>query len=798
MKISNDIERTINIWCNKNCVYEIRVPKSNYFGTISGYFNDFDSLCSEAEFLSNDPKIPAVYMTLNACDPNALARSCNTTAHGAKTTTKDHEIIRRSRVLIDCDPVRLAGISSSHDEHRYAIERADTIRKYLSSKGFPDPIFADSGNGSHLVYGIDLENNKASHELVESFLKHLAAEFNDEKVKVDISVSNASRINKLYGTMTRKGSNIPERPWRRSCILESPDKLDTVESWMLQLSRQDVKIVMPIKDPVPTSKTRKKQGLTPDSVESFMLDAGLKFRERIVYENGFKWQLEECPWSTEHTTGEDGAAVFLREGVIGFDCKHEHCKDRNVHDLFGDINKSHVSEKNGKYDSVAQAFLSHQLSLGKKFLFICNRMHFYTGTHYQPCDDISFMLRAFLQSRKIPQNNNLVSNVIPIVKSLCLKELPTNETLPFWDCAKHESPFVTNQNVIAFENGLFDLASERIEPHSTNWISTYCLPYKYDPKATCPNWNRFLLQVFDNEEDKVLLLQEFFGYCLTSDTSLQKALLLVGKPRSGKSTIQRILNALVGKHNATGFSLDRFAESFGTSALLNKSVALVGEVELSSNPNRQRITEILKSIIGEDEISINIKYQAELPSIRLPTRFVIAANSMPRLLDASGALAHRFLFISFNRSFLGKEDSELEKKLTSELSGIATWAIAGLSRLRKNGGRFTLGNGHKKMMNGYLEETASVFAWLESEVLVHHSLSSGDLPEKCLTEKILSVSKADAYLSFACWCEDRGIHGKDQSWFGKELKQILPDLDFSRNRLSNGTKVSTYQMIGLR
>lgn len=79
MKISNDIKKTINIWCNKNCVYEIRVPKSNYFGTISGYFNDFDSLCSEAEFLSNDPKIPAVYMTLNACDPNALARSCNTT-----------------------------------------------------------------------------------------------------------------------------------------------------------------------------------------------------------------------------------------------------------------------------------------------------------------------------------------------------------------------------------------------------------------------------------------------------------------------------------------------------------------------------------------------------------------------------------------------------------------------------------------------------------------------------------------------------------------------------------------------
>jgi phage/plasmid-associated DNA primase len=89
--------------------------------------------------------------------------------------------------------------------------------------------------------------------------------------------------------------------------------------------------------------------------------------------------------------------------------------------------------------------------------------------------------------------------------------------------------------------------------------------------------------------------------------------------------------------------------SVGPSALVNKAVALVGEVELSANPQRAKIVEVLKSIIGEDSISINTKYESKFPSLRLPTRFVIASNSVPRLLDASGALAHRFLFVPFEK-----------------------------------------------------------------------------------------------------------------------------------------------------
>jgi putative DNA primase/helicase len=71
--------------------------------------------------------------------------------------------------------------------------------------------------------------------------------------------------------------------------------------------------------------------------------------------------------------------------------------------------------------------------------------------------------------------------------------------------------------------------------------------------------------------------------------------------------------------------------------------------------------------------------------MRLPTRFVFLTNELPRLSDASGALAGRFVTLRMLRSFYGEEDTTLESKLMAELPGILLWAIEGLKRLRKRG-----------------------------------------------------------------------------------------------------------------
>ena len=791
----HDIIKTLHNWCEDGKVYELRVPKTKKRGVISGYFDDLDALAMNADVLSGDTDVPAVYITLNPVIPDLIARSANETLDRSEVTTKDHEIAQRRLLLVDCDPIRPAGISSSDAEHDAAIERSKRIRDYLSSEGFPPSLLADSGNGGHNLYRIDLPNDQASADLVKRFLESLASRFDDAVVSVDRSVWNASRICKLYGTMTRKGSNHPSRPWRKSRILDCPEALEVVPVELLQKIANLTTVTEKTSTPVKKTTVRISGKYGSADVEKLMTDKGLKFGNATPYEGGVRWILEECPWHGEHSDGPGGSAIFLRDGVIGFDCKHAHCQERTIRDVLGAVNWVEDGKKDPKkFDRMATAFVDHQVGEGHQPLYTGGRTYFYADCRYAECDELPMKVREFFKMNGWSQSNNVVGNVVPIIQSHVWKDAVRFGPMPFW--IGDDRPFVSTRNVITFSNGLMDVDNPAdLIPHSPHWCSTVCLPFAYEPSATCPTWEKFLSEVFEGDQERVALIQEFFGYCLSSDTSLQKAMILVGKPRSGKGTIQRVLGALVGPDNSTGYSLERLATEFGPSALVNKSVALVGEVELSANPQRAKIVEVLKSIIGEDSISINTKYESSFPSLRLPTRFVIASNSVPRLLDASGALAHRFLFVPFEMSFVGREDIHLEEKLLKELPGIANWALTGLKRLRSAGGKFTVGDGHKRLASQYAADTSPIMAWVRSEMVVHRRADPGDLPPECLTAERVSIGKTDAYDLYCDWCERHDVEPTSLRWFGRDLKTLIPKLLEGRE---GNARVYIYKGIGVR
>jgi hypothetical protein len=125
---------------------------------------------------------------------------------------------------LDFDPVRPSGISSSDTEHAAALFKAHAVRDAMLGEEWGVPILADSGNGAHLLYRVDLAADDGG--LVEKILKALAARFSDDTVKVDTGVFNAARIWKLYGTMSRKGDDTPDRPHRMARILDIPDTME--------------------------------------------------------------------------------------------------------------------------------------------------------------------------------------------------------------------------------------------------------------------------------------------------------------------------------------------------------------------------------------------------------------------------------------------------------------------------------------------------------------------------------------------------------------------------------------------
>jgi hypothetical protein len=198
-------------------VAELRVLNTRR-GTVSGYYTDLRKMALAAAHWSG--KAPGVYFTLNPVRPDLLARAANRWTEYSRCTTADGDILCRRWLPIDFDPKRPAGISSTETEHQAALERARECRAYLERCGWPRPLFADSGNGAHLLYPVDLPNDVTNREILRACLEALALRFNDERVEVDLATANAARIWKVYGTLAAKGDNLPERPHRIARLLE--------------------------------------------------------------------------------------------------------------------------------------------------------------------------------------------------------------------------------------------------------------------------------------------------------------------------------------------------------------------------------------------------------------------------------------------------------------------------------------------------------------------------------------------------------------------------------------------------
>jgi hypothetical protein len=227
------LRRAAELIMERGAVHELRIPKAGREKTISGYFEHPLTLAQCAAELDATGKYAGVYITLNPCNPALLARCCNRVRPYAEVTTSDHDILKRSWLLIDCDPKRPAGISSTEKERGRAITTACGVWDDLRGAGFGDPVVADSGNGAHLLYRVDLANDQRSTDLVQRMLRGIAARCAPDDVDIDLTVYNAARICKLYGTMARKGDSTMDRPHRRSTILEFPEFLTTLRSEVL-------------------------------------------------------------------------------------------------------------------------------------------------------------------------------------------------------------------------------------------------------------------------------------------------------------------------------------------------------------------------------------------------------------------------------------------------------------------------------------------------------------------------------------------------------------------------------------
>jgi Protein of unknown function (DUF3987) len=296
---------------------DVSTPTYRRPHTVSGYFDDRAKLAEAAASLRG---AKGIYITLNPVNPALLARAANRLRiMGPKdASTSDADIVRRHWLPIDGDPVKPAGIAATAAEHEAALCRARLIRETLGAEGWPEPITANGGNSGHVLYGIDLPNDEASRTLLEGCLWALAFRFSDDRVSIDRTVFNAARIWRCYGTLNRKGDDIPERPHRKARLLEVPDTIIPVSPELLEALARSV-----------PQATERSQAARPGDRQPFDLGQwiaghGLAVIGPQPWDKGQKWIFPVCPWNADH---RNRAAYIVQHasGAIAAGCHHNGC-----------------------------------------------------------------------------------------------------------------------------------------------------------------------------------------------------------------------------------------------------------------------------------------------------------------------------------------------------------------------------------------------------------------------------------------------------------------------------------------
>lgn len=409
----------------------------------------------------------------------------------------------------------------------------------------------------------------------------------------------------------------------------------------------------------------------------------------------------------------------------------------------------------------------------------------HAGSHYveRSTDAVHSVMWKFLDGcRKYGKEDEIVpfkpslTQVNGITAALRAEAYVQVEKPPAW-LPGYKKPV---GDIIALHNGLLHIQSRALLPHTPGFFTVNALPFDWNPNVAPPTyWLKFLNDLWGNDRASIESLQEMFGYLLTADTSQQKMFLIVGAKRSGKGTIGRVLNALIGADNIANPTLSSLTSNFGLQPLIGKLIAVVSDARLSAKSDSQSIVERLLMVSGEDNVTIDRK-NLKAWTGKLSARFVLLTNELPHLGDSSGALASRFVILETTKSFYGREDLTLTSKLVSELPAIFKWALEGRERLAAR---------------GHFTQPESARATYE-ELDELNSPVSTFFVDRC---ELMKGEKAACMQVFDAWRDWCGLNGRDNHWsaanFARSLRAAYPQISTCRE-MRDGTRERFF--IGVR
>lgn len=779
-------------------VYELRalgVPSGGgYTRTYAGWFDSPEKL-ADAAFKMDIQNPEYVSITLNPVNPDLLARSANKMRHLKKgdPSTSDTDIIERAWLPIDLDPVRPAGISSTEEEHLAALQLAFQMIDDLSAQGWPEPVLASSGNGAHVVYPISLPASKESDAVCLDALRALAAKYDNDQVKIDTQLGNASRILKLWGIMARKGDSTAARPHRRSEILMPPSSISPVNTFELkELAAQAPKIASPA-PPQPTDRPAYVEASTYERARSYLYRcepavAGnggdrTTFRTAAILVNDFglddesaynllaEWNTRcDPPWSEKELRDKvQHARNYAKKSAGNLAEKrlerqvHKKRKEERIKAKI-DAMKTGAKQLTLRdiYNPAKSTDMGNAERLiagsGGKIKYSSSRgWYAWEGRYWIPEEAIVKRLYqehvvknlyAEAEASYVEEDAELTKSLIEWAKKSESTRV-MGSTLAMAACMPSASvnaaDFDANPWLFCCNNGTVNLKTGKLQPHNPADMITRISSVNFDPDAKCPLWQQFLADIIPDPQ-VVEYLQLAIGYCLTGLTTEQVMFILWGTGKNGKSVFSNVLSSLIG-----GYSMETPPETLmrgrenSSNAPTNDLARLSGARLVSANETEegQCLAESkIKAMTGDDIIIARFLHK-EFFEFRPQFKIWIRTNHRPKIRGTDTGIWRRVRLIPFDVCIPAeKQDPNLTGKLMTELSGILNWAVEGCLLWQHCGMKTP------DAVNIATEEYRS------SQDLIGIFLA--ETCTICPQKKSGYVKTSDLYKAYCDWCEEAG------------------------------------------
>jgi len=327
-------------------------------------------------------------------------------------------------------------------------------------------------------------------------------------------------------------------------------------------------------------------------------------------------------------------------------------------------------------------------------------------------------------------------------------------------------------------NGMFNLRTMKLEPLTPQFLITQKAEWTYDPNATCPtflSWLESMLTYPDGTPDPLMiyLVQEAFGYSLTTDTRYRMSFWLKGPKHSGKSTLLEVLGELLSIYHCV-LDLNQLDKNRYLLALTyRKRVATCAETEKGLKINDGQYKQLVDNA---SKVVADVKHKEPI-TFKPTAKIWWAMNNFPYINDNTGAVHSRVTVIPYHRSIsIEERDLDLLDKIRMELPGVFNWALQALVRLNQQK-RFTVSPQSDELKRDLEVKDSVYLQFLDDE-------------QWCQPGEVTLSRHLNA--AFKSWCSIQGIRNNGGS--DKRRKQEWVDAGLEYNYTS---KIAKYYGVEL-